>query len=87
MKKRVLSLMMAGAMILGAMTGCSGNAEETTAAATAAATEAKTEVQKESNAKEDAAAESVNIGVIQYMQHESLDEAYNGFVDGLAEAG
>ena len=31
--------------------------------------------------------ESVNIGVIQYMQHASLDEAYQGFVDGLAEAG
>ena len=31
--------------------------------------------------------ESVNIGVIQYMQHASLDEAYEGFVDGLAEAG
>lgn len=29
----------------------------------------------------------INVGVIQYMQHESLDEAYNGFVDGLAEAG
>jgi len=29
----------------------------------------------------------VNIGVIQFMQHASLDEAYNGFVDGLAEAG
>ena len=31
--------------------------------------------------------EMVNIGVIQYMQHASLDEAYQGFVDGLAEAG
>lgn len=34
-----------------------------------------------------AAEETVNIGVIQYMQHASLDEAYEGFVDGLAEAG
>lgn len=31
--------------------------------------------------------ETVNIGIIQYMQHASLDEAYQGFVDGLAEAG
>lgn len=31
--------------------------------------------------------EMVNIGVIQYMQHASLDENYQGFVDGLAEAG
>ncbi|MBQ6699908.1 MAG: ABC transporter substrate-binding protein [Oscillospiraceae bacterium] len=29
----------------------------------------------------------VKIGVIQFMQHASLDEAYQGFVDGLAEAG
>ncbi len=32
-------------------------------------------------------ADIVNIGVVQYMQHKSLDEAYEGFVDGLAEAG
>ena len=31
--------------------------------------------------------DTVKIGVIQFMQHASLDEAYQGFVDGLAEAG
>lgn len=31
--------------------------------------------------------DTVEIGVIQYTQHASLDEAYQGFVDGLAEAG
>ena len=31
--------------------------------------------------------EVVKVGVIQFMQHASLDEAYQGFVDGLAEAG
>ena len=31
--------------------------------------------------------DTVNVGVIQYMQHASLDENYKGFVDGLAEAG
>ena len=31
--------------------------------------------------------EVINIGVIQYMPHSSLDDAYDGFVDGLAEAG
>lgn len=29
----------------------------------------------------------VKIGIIQQMQHASLDEAYEGFVDGLADAG
>ena len=33
------------------------------------------------------ASETLNVGVIQYMQHASLDEAYEGFVDGLEEAG
>lgn len=31
--------------------------------------------------------ETVKIGIIQQMQHASLDDAYKGFVDGLAEAG
>ena len=31
--------------------------------------------------------DAVKIGVIQYVQHGSLDQAYEGFVDGLAEAG
>ena len=31
--------------------------------------------------------EMVNIGVVQLQQHASLDEAYQGFVDGLKEAG
>lgn len=31
--------------------------------------------------------DTINVGVIQYMPHASLDESYQGFVDGLAEAG
>lgn len=31
--------------------------------------------------------DSVSIGVVQYMKHASLDEAYQGFVDGMEEAG
>ena len=34
-----------------------------------------------------AADDAVKVGVIQFMQHASLDEAYEGFVDGLEEAG
>lgn len=34
-----------------------------------------------------AADDVLNIGVIQYVEHEALDAAYKGFVDGLAEAG
>lgn len=35
----------------------------------------------------DSGSDMTTIGVIQFMQHASLDEAYQGFVDGLAEAG
>lgn len=38
-------------------------------------------------ASNEGGSEKVKIGVVQLMQHESLDEAYQGFVDGLAEAG
>lgn len=31
--------------------------------------------------------EKLHVGVIQLVQHEALDDAYQGFVDGLAEAG
>jgi len=74
--KRILSTVTAICMAAAMMTGCAGGAEETTAAATSAAAEAATP-----------AAEQINVGVIQFMQHASLDEAYQGFVDGLAEAG
>lgn len=57
MKKRLISLVLAGCMMMTPAVVFAGEAE------------------------------SVNIGVIQYMQHASLDEAYQGFVDGLAEAG
>lgn len=66
MKKRLLSLLLVGAMTLGTLVGCGGGEEA---------------------AIEDDGSKVVNVGVIQYMQHESLDEAYEGFVDGLAEAG
>ena len=31
--------------------------------------------------------EPINVGVLQYVEHESLDQNYQGFVDGLEEAG
>lgn len=31
--------------------------------------------------------EAINVGVLQYVEHESLDQNYQGFVDGLKDAG
>ena len=74
MKKKLLSTILVIAMAASMLMGCGGSSseEETTEAETTETNET---------------AEAVSIGVIQYMQHGSLDEAYNGFVDGLAEAG
>ena len=47
MKKRIFAVLTAGAMIVSALAGCSGNAAETTAAATEAVTEAAEEGEKE----------------------------------------
>ncbi len=94
MKKRlctVLALMMAAVVVAGC--GKSGSDNQSQAPAdTSAETEApaETEGAGESENGESAAPSSgdvLEIGVIQYMPHASLDEAYNGFVDGLAEAG
>ncbi len=68
-------------------------APETTAAgdATEAAGETADPSESEAETKAPDAAntsgEVINIGVIQYTQHASLDESYRGFVDELAEAG
>ena len=76
MKKRLLSLMFAALLTVSAVAGCAGS-EESTESTDAEATTESTE----------ASADTVKIGVIQYMVHASLDEAYEGFVDGLEEAG
>ena len=78
MKKR--NMMMAATMMMAAMalTGCGGNAQETTAAGTTAS---GTEAQQ-------AEAEgSYTIGIGQFADHGSLDNCREGFLQGLAEAG
>ncbi|MBO5069851.1 MAG: ABC transporter substrate-binding protein [Roseburia sp.] len=60
MKKKFMSLILAGFMALTVLAGCGG-----------------------AKGNDDV----INIGVIQQMQHGSLDAAYEGFVDGLKDAG
>ena len=33
------------------------------------------------------AEETLKVGVLQYVEHESLNATYQGFIDGLKEAG
>lgn len=101
--KKFLSVLLSAALAASLMTACgSGNSAsgsgETTPASQAetqadtAQTEAGAADTQSGDASADSQAptatgEAVSIGVIQYMQHGSLDEAYEGFVDGLEEAG
>jgi len=98
MKKKALSLILAGAVVL-SMTACGSKEAETTAAATEAATTAagaaesseageNSEAGESSEAAESngaASGETYTVGICQLVQHEALDAATKGFKDALTE--
>lgn len=95
MKKKVLSMALAGVMAL-SMAACGSKPAATaeTTAAAPAATEASSETAADasSDAATEAAAEAVSgetfkIGVLQLVQHAALDAANKGFFAALDEAG
>lgn len=94
MKKsaKILSLILAGTMAL-SLAGCSGKAEETTAAQTETTAEqtettAAETTAAEADAETTAAAstgETYKVGICQLVQHDALDAATEGFKDALVE--
>ena len=95
MKKKILSLNLAGAMAL-SMSACGGNGGETTAAPTEKATSAPTEESGKEEAGEESKEESTQaqeaseggsytVGICQLVQHAALDAATQGFKDALTE--
>lgn len=95
MKRRLVSMMMAGAMIL-SLAGCGGSGSQTTttAATTAAQTEATTAAETTKAEETTTAAEAktddgktYKIGVLQLVQHSALDNANKGFIQALDDAG
>lgn len=92
MKKRVLSLALAGAMVL-SLTACGSSTTKTEP--TTAATEASTAESESGSVAESTEAASVaaadeegyKIGVLQFVQHAALDATYKGFEDALKDAG
>lgn len=78
MKKKLLALLMAGAMMAGAMTGCGG---DTTPPAADAETPSTGTVQTPSADPN----KVYNIGICQLVQHPALDAATQGFQDKLTE--
>lgn len=93
MKKtsKIMSLVLAGAMVL-SMSACGGGntAETTTAAADTAATEAAAEETTAAAGETSAQAADgtvYKIGILQLVQHTALDAANEGFIAALDEAG
>lgn len=91
MKRKVLSMVLAGAMAL-SMTACSSKpaATNTTAAETTAGeavTETSAETVAEETSAEAAADKTFKIGVLQLVQHAALDATNEGFFAALDEAG
>ena len=98
MKKisKIMSLVLAGVMVL-SMTACGGNTAETTSAAaksqeTAADTASKAEETTGAEASESETAAKAEgttykIGVLQLVQHTALDAANDGFIAALDDAG
>lgn len=92
MKKRVLSLALAGAMVL-SLTACGSSTtktEPTTAATEASAAESESEAVAESTEAVSTAAadgKEYKIGVLQLVQHTALDATYKGFEDAIKNAG
>ncbi len=86
MKKLLCTLM--AVLMTATMLGCGGSTENTEASAEVEATETVEETTEEvSESVDETSTEMVSIGVIQFMQHASLDQNYEGFIAGLAEAG
>lgn len=92
MKKRVLSLALAGAMVL-SLTACGSSTTKTepaTAATQASADESESAAVAESTGAASVAAadeKEYKIGVLQLVQHTALDATYKGFEDALKNAG
>lgn len=90
--KKFLSVVLSAALAMTMMTACgSGETTKDTSGA-AQSSPALSESEQGAAASDSQAGNSgdtkaVTIGVIQYTQHASLDEAYEGFKDGLKEAG
>lgn len=85
----IMSLILAGTMVL-SMTACGSKAAETTAAATTAAETTAAAAQEETKAEatEKAAAgggETYTVGICQLVQHDALDAATQGFKDAITE--
>jgi len=88
MKLKKLAAVLMAAALVAALAACGGNSSSAAPSGSASESAPASPAEPASPAPESAApAEPIHIGVIQLMEHDALDAAYQGFVDGLAEAG
>ena len=86
--KRLITGVIAITMLLAATTACGGNDKENAEEETSKIPEVSTEADQETDDQSDVAEEkSARIGVIQFIEHPSLDQAYKGFVEYLGQNG
>jgi putative tryptophan/tyrosine transport system substrate-binding protein len=85
MKKKILSLTLALALAT-SLAACNSSNTAKDSASTADTTQNE-DTASEGKTEEVTDDTVYNIGVCQLVQHDALDAAYNGFVDGLKEAG
>ena len=81
--KRIAAILLSALMVL-SLAACGGTEASSSASSGSASQESQSSSESQSAS---ASGEMLKIGVIQLMEHDSLDQAYQGFVDGLAEAG
>ena len=82
--KKLVAALLAAALTL-SLAACGGNAVSGSSEPAPSATPSSSAAPEGSAPS--AAGEPVKIGILQLMEHDALDAAYQGFVDGLAEAG
>lgn len=89
--RKNLTKLMAAAMAVMMLAGCSSGSTSATAAAPAETkTEAETKAEAETKTEEEtekADGEAYTIGIGQFAEHGSLDNCRNGFLEGLASEG
>lgn len=90
--KRMLSAGLAALTLTLAGAGCTSRVNTVETASSAASAEPAGSVSNDAAAASGAASsapqgDKIRIGIIQYMEHPSLDQAYRGFVEGLEQAG
>lgn len=88
--KRLTSILLTAALAAGILSGCgspSAPASSDTSSAASAAPAPSETASTDAPSEAPADGQTYKIGIVQLVEHDALDAAYKGFVDGLKEAG